>query len=274
VSLTDRLRFYRAYVAYESGASKRALRLFREYVRTASETDELPSAYYYLGLLYADQDADTEAKNYLRQLVDQYPNSEHFPVGALRLGDINADQENYEAAASAYRKAAENDRTGPELRAQARYGQGMALLRLDRTDEAETLLRDILRGDQSGPVRTSARLGLARIHESEGRTQEALKLYRSVLNAADGETGAEALFRLGSLLRNQGQLQQAVEELQRMPSLFAGYPEWNARALLEQARSYRQMGQTGQAVKLYEEVTTSHAGTPYAETAREERSNL
>jgi len=272
--LTDRLRFYRAYVAYESGASERALRLFREYVRTASGTDELPSAYYYLGLLYADQDANTEAKNYLRQLVDQYPNSERFPVGALRLGDINADQENYEAAAEVYRKAAENDRTGAELRAQARYGQGVALLQLGRTDEAETLLRDILRGDQSGPVRTSARLGLARIHESEGRTQEALTLYRSVLDAADGETGAEALYRLGSLLRNQGQPQKAVEELQRMPSLFAGYPKWNARALLEQARSYRQMRETGQAVKLYDEVTTSYAGTPYAETAREERDAL
>jgi TolA-binding protein len=59
-----------------------------------------------------------------------------------------------------------------------------------------------------------------------------------------------------------------------MSSLFAGYPEWVARSLLEQARAYRQMGETGQAAQLYDEVAETYPGTPFAETAEEERDAL
>jgi len=59
-----------------------------------------------------------------------------------------------------------------------------------------------------------------------------------------------------------------------MPSLFAGYPEWEARALLEQARAYRDLGETGQAIQLYDEVRESFSGTPFAKTAREEKQSL
>lgn len=59
-----------------------------------------------------------------------------------------------------------------------------------------------------------------------------------------------------------------------MSALFAGYPEWVARALLEQARAYREIGETGQAAQLYDEVTESYPGTPFAKTAKEEREAL
>jgi TolA-binding protein len=274
VNLGDRLRFARAKAAYQSGQAKEALRLFQNFVRTSSTDSLLPESYYYLGLLYADQNDTTPAKNYLQQLVDRYPDSEVQPEGALRLGDIYMEEESYEQAADAYAAAAESDAINNELRAQARYGQSTALLNLGRNEEARTLLNGILDEGRGGPLQASARLGLARIYEEEGQTDQALDLYRSVAEAADSETGAEALYRLGRLLRTQDQPQKAIEELDRMPSLFAGHPEWVARALLEQARSYRQIGQTGQAAQLYEEVETSYSGTPYAETAQDEREAL
>jgi len=272
--LGDRLRFSRAKAAYQSGQSKQALNLFQQFVRTSSATALLPEAYYYLGLLYADEGDTTPAKNYLQQLVDQYPDSEVQPEGALRLGDIYMDDEAYEKAAEAYSAAAESDAINDEIRAQARYGQSTALLRLDRNDEAKSLLNRILDDGRGGPLQASAQLGLARIYEDEGRTDEALELYRSVADASDSETGAEALYRLGRLLRNQDQPRAAIQELDRMPSLFAGHPEWIAQALLEQARAHRQIGQTGEAAQLYDELVKNYPGTPFAETAKEEREAL
>ncbi|MFB6248631.1 MAG: tetratricopeptide repeat protein, partial [Salinibacter sp.] len=70
-NLRDRLRFQRAKAAFQSGESKKALSLFQEFVRTTSTDARLPESYYYLGLLYADQDRRTEAKNYLQQLVNK-----------------------------------------------------------------------------------------------------------------------------------------------------------------------------------------------------------
>lgn len=273
-NLRDRLRFQRAKAAFQSGESKKALNLFQEFVRTSSTSSLLPESYYYLGLLYADQDSFTEAKNYLQQLVDQYPESEVVPQGALRLGDIYMDEDAYQQAADAYRTAAESDAIGEELSAQARYGQSTALLNMGQNDQARKILNRILDQNQSGPLLASARLGLGRIHEDENQPSEALKLYRSVAGTSDSETGAEALYRLGRLLRQQNQPRDAIQELDRMSSLYAGYPEWIARSLIEQARAYRQLGETGQAAQLYDEVTKSYPGTPYAETAEEERSAL
>jgi TolA-binding protein len=274
VNLGDRLRFARAKSAYQSGASEKALRLFQNFVRTSTTSSLLPESYYYLGLLYADQDDPDPAKNYLQQLVDRYPDSEVQPEGGLRLGDLYMDDEAYEKAAEAYKAAAESDAINDELRAQARYGQSTALLNLGRNDEAKTLLNRILDEGRGGPLQASARLGLARIYEEEGRTEEALDLYRTVVESADSETGAEALYRLGRLLRQQDRPKPAIQELDRMSSLFAGYPEWVARSILEQARAYRQMGQTGQAAQLYDEVVKTYGGTPYAETAQQEREAL
>ncbi len=270
-NMEDRLRYHRARAAYQRGDSKRALRLFRTFVRTTSTQARVPDAYYYLGLLYADTDQYEEAKNYLRQLTDQYPDSEYLSDASLRLGEIYLEEGANEQAAAAYRTAAEQDDTRDELRAQARYGQSQALLQLGRTSAADTLLSQILEAEPQGPLRNAARLGLGRVRAEQGRTDEALDLYRRVIRASDGETGAEALYRLGRQLRRQGNPQTAIRELERMPSLFAGHPEWEARALLEQARAYRARGETGQAVQLYDEVQQAYGGTPFAETAREEQ---
>ncbi len=272
--LGDRLRFARAKAAYQSGQSEQALRLFQKFVRTSSTTALLPESYYYLGLLYADQDDPEPAKNYLQQLVDQYPDSDVQPEGALRLGDLYMEDEAHEKAAEAYTAAAESEAINEEIRAQARYGQSTALLQLDRNEEAKVLLNRILDEGTGGPLQASAQLGLARIYEDEGRTAEALKLYRSVTEAANSETGAEALYRLGRLLRKEGQPQKAIAELGRMSSLFAGHPEWIARALLEEARANRQIGQAGEAAQLYDKLIESYPGTPFATAAKEEREAL
>lgn len=273
-NFADRLRYQRARSAYQRGESKRALRLFREFVRTASTSSLLSGAYYHLGLLHADQDQYSEAKNYLSQLVEQYPESEYYPEGSLRLAEIYLEQENYEDALSAYRTAAEHERTPDNLRAQARYGQSKALVQLGRIDEAETLLSQIIESELQGPLQHAARLGLGRVREQQDRPSDARDLYRQVIESADSETGAEALYRLGRALRTQGQPEAAIRELERMPSLFAGYPEWEARALLEQARAYNSLGQTGQAVQMYEQVEKRYAGTPFAQTARSEKQPL
>ncbi|PSQ88036.1 MAG: hypothetical protein BRD42_00115 [Bacteroidetes bacterium QS_3_64_15] len=273
-NLADRLRYHRARAAYQRGESKRALKLFQSFVRTASASSLVPDAYYYLGLLHADLEQFAEAKNYLQQLTDQYPESDNVAEANLRLGEIHLDQGNNQKAADAYRAAAKNEQTPDELRAQARYGQSTALLQLGRTADAEALLSQIVEAESRGPLQDAARLGLGRVREEQGRTDDALTLYRRVIESSESETGAEALYRLGRQLRTQGRTKAALRELERMPSLFVGYPEWEARALLEQARTYRDRGETGRAVQLYDQVEKRFSGTPFAKTAREEKQSL
>lgn len=271
--VVEDLRFRQAETAYQSGRIDEALRLFRQFLRTSTDESLLPEAYYYLGLIYDDRNDAPQAVTYLTPIVEQFPDSPRHAQAALRLGDIQMAQQRYEAALKAYETAAESA-TGEGLTAQARYGQSTALLQLGRTEAAESLLQGVLDTRSGGPLRASAQLGLARIHEQQGRTDEALSLYRTVANAADGETGAEALYRLGRLHADAGQPREAITTLERMASLFPGYPEWNARALLAQARAHRDLGQTDEAAVLYDQVMQEHAGTRFAETARSRKEAL
>jgi len=273
-NIVSELRFRRAEAAYQSGDRDEALRLFRRFTRQSSDETLLPRAYYFLGVIYADREEYSEAETYLRQLVNNYPDSDRHPEAALRLGDITLEQNQYQAALDVYRTAAESDRIGAELQAQARYGQSLALTNLGQMSEAENLLRRIIDNNRGGPLLASARLGLARIYEERGEPTQALGLYRQVAENAQSEAGAESLYRLGRLLRQQGRPSDAVRELNRMPSLFAGYPEWIARSMLEQARAHRQLGQTGEANQLYDQVQREYSGTPFAQTARQEQDAL
>jgi len=272
--MVDELRFRRAEATYQSGEVNRALQLFQRFIRTSSNDALLPEAYFYVGEIYANREEPNEARTYLQQLVDNYPNSSRRPEAALRLGDLSLEQNNPQSALEAYRVVAEDEDVNPELRAQALYGQSVALQDLGRRDEAEALLQRLIDANRGGPLLASARLGLGRLYATDGRTAQAEDLFRRVAENTDSETGAEALVRLGMLLQEQGQPREAIRELDRVSSLFPGYPEWVARSLLEQAAAYRQLGETGEATRIYDQVMSEYGGTPFAEEARTEKQAL
>ncbi len=271
--IVDELRFRLAEATYQSGQTDEALSSLRRFVRTSSDDQLLPEAYYYMGQIYAERDQYEEAQGYLRQVVFSYDQGAHRAEAALQLGDLYMRQEQYDRARRAYAKMAEVAED-PATLAQARYGESMALLELGQTAEARTLLEQAL--DQAGDTRAAypIQLGLGRVYERQGQLQQAEDLYRSVVRNAEGEPGAEALYRLGSLLIDRDQLQTAIAELSRMSTLYTGYPAWMAQGFLLQARAYRRLGETGEAARLYDRVIQSYADTPYAQTARTEKEAL
>lgn len=271
--IVDELRFRLAEATYRSGQTDEALSAFRRFVRNSSDEQLLPEAYYYLGTIYGEQDRTSAAENYLCQVVFSSQNSSHRLEAAQQLGELYLDEEQYENALEVYRKMADFAEDNTDV-ARARYGQSQALLALNRTQDAEELLQQVVDSMPNDPAALPARLGLARVYEQQNRTQEAADLYRTVVRNAQGEFGAEALYRLGTLLLTQKQPRRAIEELSRMPTLFAGYPEWMARGYLAQARAYRQLGQSGEAVRLYDRVMQEFADTPFAQTAAKEKEAL
>lgn len=272
---SDALRFRVAEATYQSGDIEAAMQQLRQFVRVADTEAYLPQAYFLLGRGHADQQQETEARNFFEQLITNYPDHSRVPEAALRLGELYEQNENYGQALDAFMRAGDHPEAPTDVVARARYGEAMALLRQGRADDAEQLLRQIVREQDSNRLVASARLGLARIAEEDGNLSEAQRLYRQVAEAdTEDESGAEARFRLGRLLRQSGSPNEAITELERIPSLFSGFTTWVARSYLEQARAYEQLGQRGEAQRLYDRVINTYSDTPYAEEAREARNAL
>lgn len=274
--IVDELRFRQAEAKFQGGQEEEALGGFLAFIRTARSETLLPEAYFYVGSIYADRGQIREAQNYLRRLIEQYPDSPRRADAARRLGELYASENRNEDALRTFRllESIANRTKDGLLLAQARYGQSIALMNLGRHREAEDLLQEAIAAAPDSPQVIPARLGLARLYESDGKTAEALRLYREIAGKSRDETGAEALVRLGELLLENGDAEKAIEELGRLPVLFPNYVDRVARGYLTQARAFRQLGRTGEALRLYELLTTRYAGTDAAEIAAREKTEL
>ena len=91
--------------------------------------------------------------------MDRYPNSSRRPEAALRLGDIALEQDDPGTALSAYRVVSGDEQVNPELRAQAAYGESLALRTSGGGDEAEQLLQQLIDSNRGGPLLASADSG-------------------------------------------------------------------------------------------------------------------
>jgi TolA-binding protein len=270
------VRFRRAEAQYQRGQTDAARQAFLRFVRTSSREDLLPQAYYYLGTIYAESGKYREAEGYLRQVLREYPDSDRRADAAGRLGALYLQTRgDPERALDAYEQmqafaASDADR----VQARARYGQGRALAALGRSADAEARFREATERAPESPIAQNARVARARLYEDTGRSEEAQALYRRVAEESRGAAGAEALYRLGALLLEQDRPEAAVEELRRLPELFAGFPDWIARGLLAQARAFRAMDRPAQARRLYDRLQNKFAGTEEARTARKEQEAL
>ncbi len=272
--VADELRFRKAEVNYQSGRTAQALEDLQDFVSNSRNPQLLADAYFYLGAIYSDREQAEQAASHFRQVIDQFPESDRFPDAARQLGRIYLDQERPRDALDVFRRLESSRRDDSRLLAEARYGQGMALIQLNRMEEAERLLLDASEAAPEAVETLPAMLGLARVYERSNRVREALGLYTRVVDRSSDEIGAEALYRLGALHRTMGNHREAVDELGRLPVLYSGFTDWVARGFLEQARAFRQMGQTGDASQVYDRVIEEYGGTAYARTARQEKEAL
>ncbi len=270
----DELRFRLAEINLQSGQTDEALAGLLDFIQQGRSEYLRSEAHYYLGTIFEERDQDEDAILHFVQVIEEYAGSERFPDASRRLGGIYLQSERPLEALDVFRYL-ESDSDGDQrLVAEARYGQGMALLQLDRSEEAEQLLQDAIDAAPDAVETYPAYLGLARVHQEAGRYGDAEPLYRHVARNSRDETGAEALYRLGALFRETGRAEQALEELGRLPVLFLGFNEWVARGYLEQARTFQGLGEIGEAASLYDLVISEFGETPHAAVAEQEKAML
>ena len=272
--VADELRFRQAEVNYQSGRMDVALADLRQFIESSENQSLLPSAYFYLGSIYADRGQNQDAIAHLEAVTNRFASSDRFPEAARLLGRIYLDEERSEDALSLYRAMETARPNDSRLVADAMYGQGMALLQTNRPGEAQQLLEDAVGADPDSPETLPAYVGLARVYSEAGRHDDAVRIYRQVVNRSQDELGAEALYRLGTLLLETGDPRQAVEEFGRMSVLFTGFDDWVARGYLGQARAFQALGETGEATLIYDRVINEFAGTAHAQTAATEKEAL
>jgi TolA-binding protein len=270
----EEMRFRQVEARYQAGQKQEALLGLQTFIQTARTPTFLPDAHYYAGAIYASDRLWPESETHLRRVIEEYPQSQRRGDAARLLGQGFLARNRHEQALDAYRVMEQAQAGEPTAVAEARYGQSQALLGLGRTSEAEQLLLEIITAAPNDPATAPAQLGLARLHEQQGRTADAQRLYQQVARRSTDDTGAEALLRLGDLLLRTDNPRGTLEELARMERDFAGYPDWVAQGLLAQARAHARLNQKQEALRLYDRLIQEYGNTPWATTALQEKGTL
>lgn len=154
----------------------------------------------------------------------------HAPVEAeVAAGAPKPTEPLYKSAADKYKKAA-GEFDGVERRygslaagRWARYYGALARLEMGQFAEAEKTLQGLATGaGVAGPLEASlARLALADGYYRTGKTDQALEVYRQVVDDAGGALPRDhALMRVGTLLEEQRKFAEAGASYQRLLDAF------------------------------------------------------
>ena len=260
-STADRLRYRQAENTFQSGNYAGAVREFRQYLRVTNSEALAPQAYVNLGESYKQLGEVNRAKEAYLQILNEYPNSNQLPNALTSLGIITYEEGAYETSHEYYQRLL---RESTRFEQEAYVGMGNASL---AQAQYEISRNEFERALQRNPNNASAQLGLAKVALEENKLEESRNLLFPIADRNTTELGAEAQYLLAKLAFTENNLEQALEEYAKVKVLFEAFDTWVAAALFEAAQIHLQLGNTGEAAGMLNEITDRYPGTPTATKA-------
>lgn len=265
--VAEELRYRQAEAKYQSGRTADARSDFQRFLQNYPTSRFTADAVYLTALIDRDAGRSADAMSGYERVLG-LSGSARRGDAARELGHMYLDATRFGDALTAFRTM--ESAAGDDTRriAEARYGQSRALTGLGRSDEALSILTDIVRDNPDSEAVYPAVLGLARLRLDAGDDEGAMPLLQRVAQGSRDETGAEALYLLGERQHDRGDSRGAIETLGRMTVLFAGYPDWMARSLYLQGQAFENIQEAGEALILYKEVVATYPDSPEATVSR------
>ena len=154
------------------------------------------------------------------------------------------------------------------LRARALFRFGLALGRLERWRESAAALAELARAFPQFPNLAEAELWRGRALLAERRGREARAAFERTLALDQGELAAAARLGLGRVHESEGRLDDALSEYLKVALLYA-HEDSVCEALLAAGGVLEQQGDVPKASARYRELADEHPRSRFAAQARE-----
>lgn len=279
---------------------------YEKYISQFPTAPDLQTAYFRLGESYRALENIKAAKSAYETLLSSFVGGEFIGPASYRLANIYFQEKNYEGALPLFRRASVRI-PDKAVGNSAKFFTARCLENLRSFAEARLAYEEVADTRENNPFREPSRLSLARLLTGAGKKAEALKQYELAAKETEQpEIRAEAVVR-GALLKiDLGQNEKAAVDLQKalqLPEIGnwkeiarigllhiyyesgkfkqlldiynAGANEFSTAALPEvlslAANANRQLGNSGEARALYEQVIRDYPDSSYAKEAQYKR---
>ncbi len=206
----DLLKLQLAEIYLEKGKFDKAEEIYRELITKDSKEKEF--AYYKLGYLYYKKGNTEKAKRVLLDYLSKFPNG-NFVISARELlAKIYEQEGDIERAVAFYKKLPKTDTNI--------YKIATLLFESGRYDEAKSYFLELY--SRYPKMRNDIAYFLGRISYELGDDNEALKYLNEATQATDYKHAAESYYLIAKILKKNGKLEDALNNLLNVIYL---YPE-------------------------------------------------
>jgi TolA-binding protein len=203
--------------------------------------------------LRAEGKGSAAAKRF-EQLVRDYPQSSLAAEALFQIGEQCYQDKQYEEAAKVY-FAAMNKAGKTDLAESAAHKLGFAYYRLGKFDDARKTFAYQRGAFPSGPLADDAALMEAECVFKQGKYADALAAYEKLPPPKRTETSVLCGLHAGQALAQLGKWDRSLERLEQAAKIDAASP-YQPEILYETGWAKQNLGESDEAVKLYEQVTT------------------
>lgn len=190
---------------YRMGLARRMLKdcdgaaaYFKQYMKKGREGPSFPQVLYHDAMCALEAGDEKRAVAELEELIEKYPENQHFSRACLEMAEIRTRQKDYSSALAVLRKVIEKREDDNAPRAQFQIGR---LYRL--TGESDRAIIEFLKVPYLYPGRFAigmeARLEAASIYTRRGEREQALGLLKIILDhpdSGDYRTRADELLNI------------------------------------------------------------------------------
>lgn len=215
----------------------KAIESFKSYIRTYSESGNVPEAKYYIAESYYRLTDNENALKYYNEIL---ASGKYNPLSKVinRIAELEFKSKRYENAIYFYYQLVGAAQTKKE-QYYAWSGLMESYYNLNRYDSTKHYAEIILaKGNVNISSQNKASLYLGKAAMKAGDLENAQDEFINTLNTAKDEYGAEAQYLLGELLYKQGQYQKSIEALIELNNSFNIYKEWVGKSYLLLADNY------------------------------------
>lgn len=183
---------------------------------------------------------DAAARTEYEKLIAEFREGEFAGAGAYRLGEYLYAEKKYEPSLAMFEIAGKNAASA-EVRLSAKYNSARCLERLNRSQDAIPLYKEIV-GDPDPTYRDYATLALADAEAAGGRKEEALRQYMALASAGGKSVvRPEAAVKAAALAAEMNKPDEATKLFKQALAL-PDVGDWKPAAVVGLLRIYFQTG--------------------------------
>lgn len=273
LEFADEVFYKKGEIYYSLADYANAAKSFTQFTQKYPSSKFLPDAYYWIGKSSANANNFDDAVKAFNYVAQKYINSKYGVDAVIELGKLYASKKQYNLATELYKEAIQqisDQNRLPEII----YELALANIELENYQEAYKNMNEIINYYPENIFSDKAKIEISILEIARSKYDQAIKYLSELSEKRLDDIGAQAQYLLGAVYFEQGNIEEAINSLVRVRSVFGAYDIWYTKSLLLLGDCYVKIKDKVSAKEMYTAVSIHHANDEYGKEAKKKLKKL